>query len=73
MMYSKEAVNSEHLPVFLLPFEVGFAGLFEVKIREVSEERITFLWARDTRNRNPFASTVEQVKETHDGSPCSCP
>jgi hypothetical protein len=47
MTYSEEAMNFEHLAVFLLPLEIGLAGLFEVEIREVSEEQVTLLWAGD--------------------------
>jgi hypothetical protein len=47
MTYSEETMDFEHLAVFLLPLEVGLAGLFEVEIREVSEERVTLLWAGD--------------------------
>ena len=47
IMYSEEAMKLEHLPVPLLSLEVGFAGLFEVKICEVPEERVTLPRAWD--------------------------
>ena len=37
-MHPKQAINFEHLPILLLPSDVGFPGLLEVDFREVSEE-----------------------------------
>jgi len=46
-MYSEEAMNFEHLPIFLSPLEVGLAGLSELEICEVSKEWVTLLRAGD--------------------------
>ena len=43
IMYSEEAMNFEHLSIFLLPLEVRFASFFEVEIRKVSKEWVALL------------------------------
>ena len=43
--HPEKAMNLERLSVFLLPLEVGFTDLPKVEICEVSEKRITLLWA----------------------------
>jgi hypothetical protein len=45
--HPEETMNLEHLSVLLLPSEMGFTDLSKVDICEVSEERVTLLWAWD--------------------------
>ena len=52
-------MGSEHLAILLLPLEVGFAGLVEVEIREVSKEWVALLRAGDIRDGNAFVAAVE--------------
>ena len=63
-------MNFEYLAVLLLPLEIWFAGLFEEKICEVSEEWVAFPRAWDIRDGDMSVSAVEQTKQAHDYGCC---
>jgi hypothetical protein len=72
VMYSEEAMNFEHLSILLLPSDVRFSCFFKVDICEVTEERVTLLWAWDVRDRDALVLTVDHAKETYNGDCYSC-